>query len=175
MDIKCNSFDNTCDLEIQCVKALYVFIRELGGITVAIQPYRYFEIYKLTNLNVFTRTFRWNELQTDPSNHSWYLWPRSLSRITKDQGLISERKHESLLSLLRKAAGPEIIQYQFDEIVTSITRIGDFICCIWNENNLKPLTRNYWRASLVPASAVIPAPRAYLKIVAVKTPVVECR
>jgi len=89
--------------------------------------------------------------------------------------LISERKHESLLSLLRKAAGPEIIQYQFDEIVTRITRIGDFICCIWNENNLKPLTRNYWRASLVPASAVIPAPRAYLKIVAVKTPVVEFR
>jgi len=80
--------------------------------------------------------------------------------------LISERKHESLLSLLRKAAGPEIIQYQFDEIVTRITRIGDFICCIWNENNLKPLTRNYWR---------VPAPRAYLKIVAVKTPVVEFR
>lgn len=119
--------------------------------------------------------FRYHELQTDPSNNSWCLCLRSLSRITKDQGLISERKHESLLSLLRKAAGPEIIQYQFDEIVTRIIRIRDFICYIWNENNLKPLTRNHWRASLVPASAVIPAPRAYLKIVAVKTPVVEIR
>lgn len=80
-----------------------------------------------------------------------------------------------MLSLPRKAAGPEIIQYQFDEIVTSSIRIGDFIRCIWNEYNLKPLTSNYWRASLVPASAVIPAPRAYLKIVAVKKPVVEIR
>jgi len=49
------------------------------------------------------------------------------------------------------------------------------MCYIWNENNLKPLTRNYWRASLVPASAVIPAPRAYLKIVAVKTHVVDIK
>ena len=31
-----------------------------------------------------------------------------------------------------------------------------------------------WRASLVPAAAVIPAPIAYIKIVAVKTLVVGC-
>ena len=37
----------------------------------------------------------------------------------------------------------------------------------WNENNLNPLARNHWRASLVPAAAVIPAPIAYIKIVAV--------
>ena len=30
-----------------------------------------------------------------------------------------------------------------------------------------------WRASLVPAAAVIPAPRAYIKVVAVETFVVE--
>ena len=30
-----------------------------------------------------------------------------------------------------------------------------------------------WRASLVPAAAVIPAPIAYIKVVAVKKPVVE--
>ena len=29
-----------------------------------------------------------------------------------------------------------------------------------------------WRASLVPAAAVIPAPRAYINVVAVKKPVV---
>src|SRR5689334_13220926 len=42
----------------------------------------------------------------------------------------------------------------------------------WNEYNLKPLTRNNWRTSLVPAPAVIPAPIAYIKVVAVKKLVV---
>src|SRR5882757_3082636 len=42
----------------------------------------------------------------------------------------------------------------------------------WNENNLNPLTRIYWRASLVPAAAVIPAPIAYIKVVVVKKLVV---
>jgi len=42
----------------------------------------------------------------------------------------------------------------------------------WNENNLKNLTTNNWRASLVPAAAVIPAPRVYIKVVAVKKLVV---
>ena len=43
----------------------------------------------------------------------------------------------------------------------------------WNENNLKHLTSNNWRASLVPAAAVIPAPIVYYKVVAVKKLVVE--
>jgi hypothetical protein len=43
----------------------------------------------------------------------------------------------------------------------------------WNEYNLNTLTRNNWRASLVPAAAVIPAPIAYIKVVAVKKLVVE--
>ena len=42
----------------------------------------------------------------------------------------------------------------------------------WNEYDLKPLTRIHWRASLVPAAAVIPAPIAYIKVVAVKKLVV---
>ena len=42
----------------------------------------------------------------------------------------------------------------------------------WNEYNLNPLTRIHWRASLVPAAAVIPAPIAYIKVVAVKKLVV---
>src|ERR1700733_3034206 len=50
---------------------------------------------------------------------------------------------------------------------------GSFGSCNWNENNLNPLTRNNWRASLVPAAAVIPAPIAYIKVVAVKKLVVE--
>ncbi len=42
-----------------------------------------------------------------------------------------------------------------------------------NECNLKPSTRIHWRASLVPAAAVIPAPVAYAKVVAVEKLVVE--
>ena len=43
---------------------------------------------------------------------------------------------------------------------------------IWNEYNLNTLTRNNWRASLVPAAAVIPAPIVYIKVAAVKKLVV---
>ena len=44
--------------------------------------------------------------------------------------------------------------------------------CSWNEFNLNPFSSNNWRASLVPAAAVIPAPIAYIKVVAVKKLVV---
>ena len=42
-----------------------------------------------------------------------------------------------------------------------------------NEKNLNHLSRNNWRASLEPAAAVIPAPIAYINVVAVKKLVVE--
>ena len=42
--------------------------------------------------------------------------------------------------------------------------------CIENRLNMLPI--NYWRASLVPAAAVIPAPIAYTNVVAVKKLVV---
>jgi hypothetical protein len=38
----------------------------------------------------------------------------------------------------------------------------------WNENDVNILSRINWRASLVPTAAVIPAPIAYIKVVAVK-------
>ena len=41
------------------------------------------------------------------------------------------------------------------------------------ENSVANLPINYWRASLVPAAAVIPAPIVYANIVAVKKLVVE--
>ena len=41
------------------------------------------------------------------------------------------------------------------------------------ENRVAILSINYWRASLVPAAAVIPAPIVYANIVAVKKLVVE--
>ena len=40
--------------------------------------------------------------------------------------------------------------------------------CNRNEYNLKPLARIHWRASLLPATMVIPAPIVYNKAVAVK-------
>ncbi len=43
----------------------------------------------------------------------------------------------------------------------------------WIENEVNILSRINWRASLVPAAAVIPAPIAYIKVVAVKKLVVE--
>ncbi|MBL2411254.1 hypothetical protein ELJ37_30160 [Klebsiella pneumoniae] len=43
----------------------------------------------------------------------------------------------------------------------------------WNEISVKYLSIINWRASLVPAAAVIPAPIAYIKVVAVKKLVVE--
>ncbi len=45
----------------------------------------------------------------------------------------------------------------------------------WNESNLNIYSRNNWRASLVPAAAVIPAPIVYIKVVAVKKLVVGYR
>jgi len=57
--------------------------------------------------------------------------------------------------------------------VTRNTYIGPYGDNDRNENSIKNLTTNNWRASLVPAAAVIPAPRVYIKVVAVKKLVVE--
>ena len=51
--------------------------------------------------------------------------------------------------------------------MTCFSRSGN-----WNENNLNPLSRINWRVSLFPAAAAIPAPIAYIKVVAVKKLVV---
>ena len=56
--------------------------------------------------------------------------------------------------------------------MTKNTNTGHSMSCNWNENNLNPLSRIHWRASLVPAAAVIPAPIAYINVVAVKKLVV---
>ena len=45
----------------------------------------------------------------------------------------------------------------------------------WNGCVLNLHTSNHWRESLVPAAAVIPAPIAYIKVVAVKKLVVGFR
>ncbi len=60
--------------------------------------------------------------------------------------------------------------------MTKNTKVRPYGFRHWNENNINLLTSNKWRASLVPAAAVIPAPQVYSYIVAVKKLVVgsEC-
>jgi hypothetical protein len=58
--------------------------------------------------------------------------------------------------------------------VTVNNNAGPLGSCNWNEYEINRLMRNNWRASLVPAAAVIPAPIAYIKVVAVKKLVVGC-
>ena len=53
-------------------------------------------------------------------------------------------------------------KYQYEAILS----------CNWNEHNSNSCSSIDWRASLVPAAAVIPAPIAYIKVVAVKKLVV---
>ena len=52
-------------------------------------------------------------------------------------------------------------------------RYWRFISDVRNGHNLKPLASNNWRASMVPAAAVIPSPIVYINFAAVKTLVVE--
>src|SRR6478735_856554 len=96
-----------------------------------------------------------------------------LQRVTGIQGSSPEREPEKRLPHLRKAAGAQITQSRHGEVVTIHNKAGPLRSCNWNEYNLNPLTRINWRASLVPAAAVIPAPIAYIKVVAVKTSVVK--
>ena len=49
------------------------------------------------------------------------------------------------------------------------------LCSDWNEMDVNNPTSIDWRKSLVPAPAVIPAPRAYINTAVVKTPVVSLR
>jgi len=97
------------------------------------------------------------------------------SRVTENQGSVPEREPEKWLPLPRKAAGAQITQYWFGEVVTRNIGTVPIRYGVWNENNLKILTRNNRRASLVPAAAVIPAPVAYMKVAAVKKLVVGFR
>ncbi len=95
-----------------------------------------------------------------------------MQRVTGNKGSIPEREPEKRLPHPRKAAGAQITQSQHGEVVTICNNIRPYTSYNRNEYNLNPLTRNNWRASLVPAAAVIPAPIAYIKVVAVKKLVV---
>ena len=84
-----------------------------------------------------------------------------------------ERMPEKQHPHLRMAAGTQIIQSKHLEIATRNNNTGSLTVSNCHENNLNPLSSSKWRASLVPAAAVIPAPLAYTNIVAVKKFVVD--
>ena len=92
--------------------------------------------------------------------------------MTANGGSIPERGPEKRPPLPRKAAGAQITQWRHAEVVTNNNDGTPFGGPNWNEYKVQALTRNNWRASLVPAAAVIPAPIAYTKVVAVKKLVV---
>ena len=102
-------------------------------------------------------------------------WPTMVTTGNGELGSIPEREPEKRLPHPRKVAGAQITQSRLGEVVTINNNAGLFWSGNWNENNINPLTRNNWRASLVPAAAVIPAPIAYIKVVAVKMLVVGFR
>ena len=56
--------------------------------------------------------------------------------------------------------------------MTRNNKEGPYWFFYWNEQNLNLFSTINWRASLVPAAAVIPAPIAYIKVVAAKKLVV---
>ena len=93
-------------------------------------------------------------------------------RVTENKGSTPEREPERRLPHPRKAAGAQITHCRHGEVVTKNNEAVLYEDRHRNENNLNPLMRIYWRASLVPAAAVIPAPIAYIKIVVVKKLVV---
>ena len=82
--------------------------------------------------------------------------------MTEDYGSIPQREPEKRLPHPRKAAGAQFTQSRHGEVVTINNNTGHSVSGNWNEYNLNPLTRIHWRASLVPAAAVIPAPIAYI-------------
>ena len=88
--------------------------------------------------------------------------------------MIPEREPERRLPHLRMAAGAQITQSRYGEVVNRNINSG-YKLCDCNEHNVKKSAKTNWRASLVPAAAVIPAPIAYIKVVAVKASVVGVR
>jgi len=102
-------------------------------------------------------------------------WP---SRVTENQGSILEREPERRLPLPRWAAGTQIAQWKRSPVRqrrTAAIPFAPVVSGTWNGWYPNTPMSIYRRESLVPAAAVIPAPKACTEIAAVKTPVVDCR
>ena len=94
---------------------------------------------------------------------------------TENQGLVLERPPEKRRPLPRKAAGAQITHSQNEEVVKRNNDVSLSKADNRNGNTVKRLSINNWRASLVPAAAVIPAPIRKTKVAVFKKLVVEFR
>ena len=94
---------------------------------------------------------------------------------TENQGLVLERPPEKRRPLPRKAAGAQITHSQNEEVVKRNNDVSLFKADNRNGNTVNRLLINNWRASLVPAAAVIPAPIRKTKVAVFKKLVVEFR
>ena len=84
-----------------------------------------------------------------------------------------EREPEKRLPHLRKAAGAQITQSWHREVVTRNHNTRHQCLAIGMNETHTLFMSTHWRASLVPAAAVIPASIVYIKVVVVKKLVVE--
>jgi hypothetical protein len=87
--------------------------------------------------------------------------------------LTPEREPEKRLPHLRKAAGAQITQSWHREVVTRNHNTRHQCLAIGMNETHTLFMSTHWRASLVPAAAVIPASIVYIKVVVVKKLVVE--
>ena len=94
---------------------------------------------------------------------------------TENQGLVLERPPEKRRPLPRKAAGAQITHSQNEEVVKRNNDVNLIKADNRNGNTVNRLSINNWRASLVPAAAVIPAPIRKTKVAVFKKLVVEFR
>ncbi len=85
--------------------------------------------------------------------------------------MIPEREPEKWLLRPRMAAGAKITQSRDGEVVTETYEH----LIMQNERRVNNCAINNWRASLVPAAAVIPAPVASMCVAAVKKSVVDLK
>ena len=89
--------------------------------------------------------------------------------------MVPERGPERWPPLLRKAAGAKITQCWNSEVVTRNNCAGGNSFLDGNGRRIERFLSNDQRESLVPAAAVIPALKAYTRVVAVKKLVVGRR
>ena len=81
--------------------------------------------------------------------------------------MIPEREPEKWLLHPRIAAGAQLIQSCKREVVRRSSG-NSFLAVYCNGESVLRVLRNNWRASLVPAAAVIPASLVYINVAALK-------
>ena len=110
-----------------------------------------------------------NALRTDLSICLWYLLTKKI--LTDNEGSGFDLGEEAWYIASTSKEGSRSENYPMTHRRGSDEKYQNWVQIwnsIWDEYNLKPLTSNNKRASLVPAAAVIPALSVNLDVAAVK-------